>query len=553
MLRPSFDACKPTGVSLEAGERVVLVADRAGVADALARGLGARGVEVLRVDGEPSADELVASLGSFRSKGPIHGVFWLPALEIEPALWSLDESAWKELRRQRVKLAAFAVRELYADLEPAGSFFVAGTRMGGQHGYDPSGALSALGGAVAGFSKAVARERAAALVKCVDFERDARPDAVAEALVSETLRDPGVVEVGHRRGLRWTVGFDLRPAGESGMNFDENSVFVVTGGAGSITSAITADLATASGGSFWLLDLTPEPDAGNPDLDRLTTDREGLKRDLFERMKTRGERATPAVVEKELATWSAPSQPEAPYAPCRPRAVERTTGASTSETGSSVAPVVDEIRARHGSIDVLIHAAGLEISRALPDKSPEEFDLIWDVKCDGAHHLLRAVGEMQLGAMVAFSSIAGRFGNAGPDGLQLGQRLLVQGTVELPQARDPPRVVSPSTGRPGPTSAWRAAARSRKVMEAAGHRACCHPRWRIPSCVASSSLRRASSEMVAAGKPGALMRVPRRERRHDPSAFAPRHMPMLGKLVRVGQYSGLVVESTLDPARARAS
>ena len=49
----------------------------------------------------------------------------------------------------------------------------------------------------------------------------------------------------------------------------------------------------------------------------------------------------------------------------------------------------------------------------LPDKQPAEFDLVFDVKAEGCFHLLHALGEMPLGAVVAFSSIAGRFGNAG--------------------------------------------------------------------------------------------------------------------------------------------
>ena len=86
------------------------------------------------------------------------------------------------------------------------------------------------------------------------------------------------------------------------MVLGKDTVFVITGAAGSIVSAITADLAAASGGTFYLLDLTPEPDPANKDLQRLITDKENLKHDLFERLKARGERATPAMVEKEIAS-----------------------------------------------------------------------------------------------------------------------------------------------------------------------------------------------------------------------------------------------------------
>ena len=63
-----------------------------------------------------------------------------------------------------------------------------------------------------------------------------------------------------------------------------------------------SDLAAATGGgTFHLLDLVDEPDPDDADLDAFEADREGLKTVLFERLKEAGERATPAVIEKELA------------------------------------------------------------------------------------------------------------------------------------------------------------------------------------------------------------------------------------------------------------
>ena len=86
--------------------------------------------------------------------------------------------------------------------------------------------------------------------------------------------------------------------------------------------------------------------------------------------------------------------------------------------------VIDEIAGRHGRIDVLLHAAGLDISHALPDKEPREFDLVFDVKSDGWFNLVKAIGDMPLGATVAFSSVAGRFGNAWSDRLRAANDLL---------------------------------------------------------------------------------------------------------------------------------
>ena len=368
-------------------------------------------------------------------------MYWLPALDRERPLHELDVSGWREELRVRVKSLYTIMRTLYEHIAAPATFLVSATLLGGQHGYDDAGAFAPMGGAVVGFTKAYKRERTDALVKAVDFEASRTPAEIAEALIQETLRDPGCVEVGYKNQLRWTIGLQEQPAddGQPGLTLDANSVFLITGAAGSIVSAITADLAAASGGTFYLLDLVPEPDANNPDLQRLATDKDGLKRDLFTRIQARGERATPALVEKELAALE-----RAQAALTAIEAVRAAGGTAhyfsvNLADADGVAKVIEQVRQRSGHIDVLLHAAGIERSHFLPDKDPREFDLVFDVKADGWFNLLHAIGEMPLGATVAFSSIAGRFGNGGQTDYSAANDLLCKIHLELPhhQASDP--------------------------------------------------------------------------------------------------------------------
>jgi acyl transferase domain-containing protein/acyl carrier protein len=401
-LRPPLAICKPTAVTLEPGRRIAIMPDKGDVAEALAERLRATGVEVVLLDGTPVA-------------APVHGVYWLPALDHEGSLREMDLAAWREALRVRVKSLFSTMRGFYEQISTPDTFLVSATRLGGQHGYDDAGAVAPMGGAVTGFTKTYKRERPEALVKAVDFETECGAAEVAEALVAETLRDPGAVEIGYSGGLRWTVSLLEQPAadGQPGLDLNKDTVFLVTGAAGSIVSAITARLAAASGGTFHLLDLVPEPDPDNPDLRRLTTDKEALMRDLHARIKARGERATPALVEKELAAL------ERAQAVCTAIDAVRAAGGAAHyysvnlTDADAVSRVVGEIRERSGRIDVLLHAAGMERSRFLPDKDPREFDLVFDVKADGWFNLMHAIGDMPLRATVAFSSIAGRFGNAG--------------------------------------------------------------------------------------------------------------------------------------------
>ena len=200
----------------------------------------------------------------------MQGVYWLPALDDEGSLSQMDLAGWSEALRVRVKSLYTTMRLLYEQIAAPGTFLVSAVRLGGQHGYDDAGAVAPLGGAVAGFTKTYKRERADVLVKVVDFEPNRDASQVAEILIDETLRDPGAVEIGYKEGLRWTVGLQEQPAadGQPGMTLNKDSVFVITGAAGGIVSAITGDLAAASGGTFYLLDLVPEPDPNNPDLKR---------------------------------------------------------------------------------------------------------------------------------------------------------------------------------------------------------------------------------------------------------------------------------------------
>jgi malonyl CoA-acyl carrier protein transacylase/NAD(P)-dependent dehydrogenase (short-subunit alcohol dehydrogenase family) len=414
-LRPPLEFCKPTGVVLNEKSRLIVMTDQGGIGKALIARLEKLGACVLAIEDAPEAEALTRHLEEWKAQGPGQGVFWLPALDDEGDLYAMDLSSWREATRVRVKLLYTTMRALYDQISGPGTFLVSATRLGGQHGYDQAGAIAPLGGGVCGFTKTYKRERGDVLVKVVDFEPSRKTTALADLLIEEAQRDPGAVEIGYKDGRRWTIGLEEKPAadGQAGITLGKETVFLITGAAGSIVSAITADLADASGGVFHLLDLAPAPDPFNSDLQRFAGDKENLKRDLFERLKARGERATPAMVEKEMAAL------ERVHSAFTAMQAVRSAGGTAHYysvnllDAGAVAKVMQEVAGKSGRIDVLLHAAGLEISHLLPDKKPGEFDLVFDVKSDGWFNLLSNLGGMPLGAAVVFSSIAGRFGNGG--------------------------------------------------------------------------------------------------------------------------------------------
>ncbi|MBP1599462.1 MAG: beta-ketoacyl synthase, partial [Acidobacteria bacterium] len=553
-LRPSLALCKPTGVRLIAGSRVLVMPDQGGVGKALIGRLEKLGVQALVIDGVPDAKFLTKYIEGWKAEGPIQGVYWLPALDSQPDLSGMSYAQWREATRVRAKLLFTTMQALDDQMGAPETFLISATRLGGLHGYDAAGAADPLGGAVTGFTKSYKREKGNATVKVVDFGQSRKTSALADLLLDETLRDPGAVEIGYRDGQRWTIGLKEQPAGEidPALQLNRDSVFVVTGAAGSIVSAITSDLAAASGGIFYLLDLTPEPDPRNGDIARLDTDKEGLKRDIFERLKLRGERATPVMVDREIAAL------ERSHAALAAIHAVRNGGGTAHYCSldlmdnAAVARIVKEIADRHGRIDVLVHAAGLEISHNIPDKKPSEFDLVFDVKSDGWFNLMSSIGSMPIGAAVVFSSVAGRFGNMGQTDYSSANDLLCKCISNFRTTRPKTRGIAIDwTAWSGIGMAARGSIPA--IMKQAGIDML-PPEAGIP-IVRRELTTGTCGELVIGQKLGIMMQDFDPQGGLDTSSEGPLQNAlrargvMTGEIVGMGLFSGLTVETVLDPAK----
>jgi acyl transferase domain-containing protein/acyl carrier protein len=548
VLRPELERCRPTGVELGDGTRVVVMADRGGVARSLTSRLDKLGVRPLVLEAGVATDALLEQLEGWLADGAIDGVYWLAALDEEEPLVDLTLDGWREALRIRVKNLYTAMRRLVQAEQEVAPFLVSASRLGGYHGYDEAGAVAPMGGAVTGFTKAYKREQPDTLVKAVDLPRSRKTAALADLLLEETLRDPGVVEVGRADGRRWTVGLREEPFGDGtgGLELDSDTVVLVTGAAGSIVSAITADLARASGGTFHLLDLVAEPDADDADLHRFTSDRDGLKADLAARLRDQGERPTPVRIERALARFERLEAAQAAIRAVTDGGGEVHYHQVDLTSPDAVAAVVEDVRRRHGRIDVLLHAAGLEISRGLTDKEPREYDLVFDVKSDGWFNLLSAAGDLPIGATIGFSSIAGRFGNAGQTDYSAANDLLCKYASSFRTARPGTRGIALDwTAWGGIGMATRGSIP--KIMEMAGIEL-------LPPETGIAWIRReltagsSRGEVVVAGALGVLTDEWDETGGVDPAAFDVGDAgPMVGEVLGFDLVRGLVVETTLDP------
>jgi len=206
-----------------------------------------------------------------------------------------------------------------------------------------------------------------------------------------------------------------------------------------------------------------------------------------------------------------------------------------------------EILASHDRIDVLVHAAGVEISHLLSDKPREEFDLVFDVKSDAWHSLMHAIGDRPLGAAVVFSSVAGRFGNGGQTDYSAANDFLTKCVMSFSNSRPETR------GLAIDWTAWggigMATRGSIPTMMAAAGIDMLPPEAGIPVVRRELTQGPIATEIVVGERLGALTAEWEETGGIDLEAIAPsgEHGPMLGRIVGMSQAKGLTVETELDP------
>jgi NAD(P)-dependent dehydrogenase (short-subunit alcohol dehydrogenase family) len=107
--------------------------------------------------------------------------------------------------------------------------------------------------------------------------------------------------------------------------------------------------------------------------------------------------------------------------------------------------VLDDVYRRFGSIEGVIHGAGVIQDKLIRDKTPESYDCVFGTKVESALILSRRLKFEQLKFCVFFASVAGRFGNRGQCDYAAANEVLSKLAVDLDR-RWPGRVVSIAWG-----------------------------------------------------------------------------------------------------------
>ena len=377
----------PADLDLE-GKQFLISDDRLGLAERVASLLHARGATAEIVD-FPSATAIPTALDEI--DGLIH-------------LWSLNPNS----RARDVKRFFAVVR---ASLQKKARHLLVATALGGDFGVAAADANFRRGGGLAGLVKSVAKEFSELRAHWVDFDLSDSLDVIARAIEQELLAENHLPEVAYKAGRRYArevVPTELTTGSLDGLPLTPESTVLITGGARGITALIAIELAKRYRCHLEVVGRSSLPKGEESAVTRGIDDPRKLRQALLA--------ADPAMRPSEIELLS--RRVLADRAARETYAQVIAAGGSLMYTQLDVRDskaflgFIDQVYARRGRIDGVIHGAGVVEDKLVRDKTDESFGRVFDTKVGGALALRHRIRD-DVKFVVFFSSVASAFGNRG--------------------------------------------------------------------------------------------------------------------------------------------
>ncbi len=298
-----------------------------------------------------------------------------------------------------------------------GALFASVTSLDGAFGLLRKGIERPVPGGLAGLVKTAAIEWPKVVCRAIDISPDWLDFDRLATTIGNVLRSEdtnGGIEIGLSPDLPANTVYklDLEPAPrpEGLTNLNSQDVVVITGGARGVTAQAAIAIAEACHPTIILLGRSPAP-VPEPEWLTLTHEPSEMKQ---------------AILRHELPPNASPKELESAYRRHQANREILSTLNAIRSTGAHVeyhavdvrqaqqlSLVLETARMSLGPITAIIHGAGVLEDRLILDKTPEQFDTVFDTKVAGFKSLLNATRKDPIKHIVCFSSITARIGNRG--------------------------------------------------------------------------------------------------------------------------------------------
>ncbi len=427
-------------LSLAKDRPVIITDDGAGLSRKIADEVISWGIEATVA----SVDELLSEAFVIRPSGMI-----IIAPVADNSSLDQDESDAVFLKKAFLLSKRFG-KDMLDAAANGGALFASITCLDGAFGLLGKDLERPVPGGLAGLVKTAAIEWPEVVCRAIDFspdwlDFDRLSTAIGGALRSEDTDDG--IEIGLCPDLSpnfcYRLNLKSTACPEVSASLNHQDVVVITGGARGVTAQAAIALAEACQPALILLGRSPAP-VPEPEWLALVHEPSEMKQ---------------AILCHELHPQASPRELESAYRRHQANREILSTLNAIRATGARVdyyavdvrqaqtlSHVLETARTAHGPFTAIIHGAGVLEDRLILDKTPEQFDTVFDTKVAGFQSLLKATRKDPIKHMVCFSSITARIGNRGQADYAMANEVLNKMAQRESFLRKECRVVSINWG-----------------------------------------------------------------------------------------------------------
>ncbi|MDQ1239848.1 MAG: hypothetical protein QG577_2034, partial [Thermodesulfobacteriota bacterium] len=304
-------------------------------------------------------------------------------------------------------------RTLAHDFHKGPTFLVTVVSQDGAFGFESPTENGYQAGTICGATKAFAREYPESIVRVIDFhpelDHEARCDFLRRSLGELFPVEMCVDRYGSLGVIRLVPSLQAPPRRQT----QGGEVILVSGGARGIAASCLKLLAQSQPHTFILLGRTSLSQRAEKICRFDAEDWDQEKQRIMDRLIRQGENPTPVKINAILSGLRAEAEVFETVSQLRSLGAEVLYRSVNISDGRSVDVVVKEVSELCGRIDVVIHSAGVDASKALRSKTQDQMMNVFDVKVNGMKNILQALDSHGIipRHIVGFGSISGRFGN----------------------------------------------------------------------------------------------------------------------------------------------
>lgn len=314
--------------------------------------------------------------------------------------------------------------DLKATAAAGGGWLLNLTALDGRFGLGGAAVFPVAGAGTLGVAKSAAREWPWLRVRCIDLDLGLGLAGWTGRVLAELRHPDPELEIGFTPAGRWRLALEpWIPHGVRTPGLEPGAVLLVTGGAHGITADIALALARKYRLRLALVGRTPLPEPEAPRTAALS-DPGALRRHLIEDLQATQGKVKPAEVETRLKALLKARQIRANLEAFRETGATVEYHALDLREAEGFDRLIDDLYARWGRIDGVLHGAGVIEDRLIRDKTPDSFATVYQTKVVPAQVLARKLRPEALRFLVFFSSIAGRLGNVGQCDYSAGNEVL---------------------------------------------------------------------------------------------------------------------------------